>query len=410
MQHVDLLEKVQRVERELGQLKADLQPVHPQNHFIRGCRELMRFLVNNWVLVTLLSAVATAVYVKFAFDVDFFEDYRSMEINRDLSEFYRELGDQLMESTYYGAAAEAFRTALVINPNNTEATYGLVKAEVFEPLEGQEYPESGVVNIRLNYLLNRFPNDYQVHLLRGYQYSNQRDAENAEFAFLRSIELNPDVAAGYVALGTLHQQNLDSDETIERSMTYYEQAIELEPDHAVAHNNLGYMHILLGNFEAARVHLEDAIELSPSYDTALILGDTYRYLGDFESALFMHRTLMSNITGDPELADDETFMGTLLFYNYMPTHADDRQSIRYYVEISSLQQKRVFLHYALSFDYALTGNLEAANEEFEAAYHLDSMGDYRMYFAYTIVSLENFLPLNQEALAWFDRQYDRLLL
>ena len=75
-----------------------------------------RFLIANWVLFSFVAALCTAAYVKFAFGVDYFRDYRNIQAKNNLTAFYTHMGDVLMGRAEWLAAEEAYRNALQIDP------------------------------------------------------------------------------------------------------------------------------------------------------------------------------------------------------------------------------------------------------------------------------------------------------
>src|SRR5690242_12774004 len=65
---------------------------------------VLEFLLRNWVLLSFLAALLTAIYVKFEFGVDYFRDYRSIKTKHELSRFYLRMGDVLMGRGEWEAA------------------------------------------------------------------------------------------------------------------------------------------------------------------------------------------------------------------------------------------------------------------------------------------------------------------
>jgi tetratricopeptide (TPR) repeat protein len=87
--------------------------------------------------------------------------------------------------------------------------------------------------------------------------------DEAEAAFTRVLELDPDSFAALYNLGVTAFQQGREEEAIER----YERAIELEPQHPLAAatlNNLGTVHLDRGEIEKAMAHWEEAVAASPA--------------------------------------------------------------------------------------------------------------------------------------------------
>jgi tetratricopeptide (TPR) repeat protein len=87
--------------------------------------------------------------------------------------------------------------------------------------------------------------------------------DEAESAFTRVLELDPDSFSAHYNLGVTAFQQGRGEEAIAR----YERALELDPRHplaAAALNNLGTVHLDRGEIDQAISHWEQAVEASPA--------------------------------------------------------------------------------------------------------------------------------------------------
>ena len=97
----------------------------------------------------------------------------------------------------------------------------------------------------------------------------------------KSLQLDPQDAEAHYNLGVLLQKL----SRLEEAETNYTQAIVLKPDFTEAHNNLGNILKELGRLEEAEVSYRQAIELKPDYAEAYNnLGNTLKELGRLEEA------------------------------------------------------------------------------------------------------------------------------
>lgn len=97
----------------------------------------------------------------------------------------------------------------------------------------------------------------------------------------RLIELQPDYAHGYNALGyTLADRNLRLDE----AMTLIERAHALAPNDASIIDSLGWVQFRRGNLTQARHHLERAFQLRPDGDIGAHLGEVLWTMGEHAAA------------------------------------------------------------------------------------------------------------------------------
>lgn len=406
MEKKQLLKRLHHLEEEIQLIKADLEPTIKRNKFILRLQKVAKFVISHWVLLSFLVAIAIAVYVKFQFGVDYFENYRNISTTKKLAEFYRELGDIMMARTEWKAAEDAYRSALEINPNNIRATYGILKAKVFQPLEGQKFYVPEVVDAKLDYLLSvpAFRDDHEIYFLKGVRYLDQGNVKEAISEYQKAIEKNPDFVGSYLNLGRIHMGSYDPKEEkwhgdIDEAISNFKKALEKDPNYPLANNNLGFCYIITGDFAEAIKHLKKSYHVSPSLFTTINLGDACYFSGDCKSALKWHEYALKRMKESG--IEKERYVAGHWTFNYMPLEPGDSKTIERFVKVASMAQKRVFVHYALSFNYALNGKFDAASEHFEEALQLDKSGQYRHYFENKISSIMNFCKLKENVKAWF---------
>ena len=125
----------------------------------------------------------------------------------------------------------------------------------------------------------------------------------AEPLYRKAIELNPDYAIAHSNLG-LVLKDLDNLEEAELS---FRKAIELKPDFAFAHNNLGIILKNFGKSQEAELSLRKAIELNPNFAEAyynlslieLLKGD-YKYGFEHYEFRFKREKPLS-VNGNPTI-------------------------------------------------------------------------------------------------------------
>ena len=87
----------------------------------------------------------------------------------------------------------------------------------------------------------------------------------------------------------------------EKSIKCYQKAIEIQPNHADAHNNLGTAFKELKEYKKSIYYYEKTIQINPNSPTAYSnLGNTYRGLGEYEKAISWHQKA---IQINPEYVD-----------------------------------------------------------------------------------------------------------
>ena len=413
MEKKQLLKRLHHLEEEIQLIKADLEPTIKRNKFILVLQKVAKFAISHWVLISFLVAIAIAVYAKFQFGVDYFENYRNISTTKELAEFYRKLGDRMIACGEWKAAEDAYRSALEINRNNIRATYGILKAKVFQPLEGQKFYVPEVVDAKLEHLLSvpAVHNEAGIYFLKGVRCSHQGNVKEAISEYQKAIEKNPEFVVSYLNLGDIHMGSYDAKEDkwhvdIDEAISNFKKALQSDPNYPLANNKLGFCYIITGDFAEAINHLKKSYHMSPSLLAAINLGDACCFSGDCKSALRWH-THALEVMKKPEIEKERYVAGHWTF-NYMPQEPDDSKTIRRFVKVASLEEKRVFVHYALSFDYALAEKFGHASEHFEEALHLDKSGRYRDYFKNKILYIMNFCKLKENVKPWFLNHMQKL--
>jgi tetratricopeptide (TPR) repeat protein len=131
---------------------------------------------------------------------------------------------------------------------------------------------------------------------RGAAYLNLGEYEKAIADLDQAIELDPEYALAYNHRGAAYFSLGE----YEKAIADYDRAIELDPEYAMAYNNRGYAYLNLGEYEKAIADWDQAIELDPELAMAYNnRGYAYLNLGEYEKAI---ADLDQAIELDPELA------------------------------------------------------------------------------------------------------------
>ena len=114
------------------------------------------------------------------------------------------------------------------------------------------------------------------------------------------IERAPDVSGPRIDLGIANH----GAEDLVSAEQHLLQALELNPDHPVVHNELGIIYRKTGRFAEARRSYEAALAVFPGYHHARrnlgVLCDLY--LADLECALANYEAYMTTVAGDDQAA------------------------------------------------------------------------------------------------------------
>jgi protein O-GlcNAc transferase len=137
---------------------------------------------------------------------------------------------------------------------------------------------------RTRSLLEQYPQfGFGWKLLGGTQ---QMQGKDAQPAFQKVVELMPNDAEAHYNLGVI----LKSKGQLNQAATSYQRAITLKPDYAEAHSNLGNTLKDLGQLKDALASYRRALKLKPdSADTHNNLGTALKDLGQLNDALTSYR-------------------------------------------------------------------------------------------------------------------------
>lgn len=408
MERAHLLRRVHELEEEVLLLKSTLRQPEDRSYPARF-KQGVAFCQNHWTFLSFLGGMLVLLYINLAYGVDYFESYRNTGDTNRLSQFYTEMGDELLQRQEWQAAKEAYETAIAIKPSNVQAQYGVAQAETFDPVAEEQFYAPEVVDARLAYLSEKFPNDYRVDYLQGVRFYEKGEYANAIKAFETAIQRNASFVGGYVGLGTSYHQWGDLDQ----ADSHYRRALTLDSNFSPAHNGLGFISIIRSNFDEAIGHLDQAFRLAPTVDTALGLGDAYRYGGDFTNALYYHETAW-NILQIPD-SEKERFAAGSYFYNLLPLDPGDQETAKTAIWFHAHAQKEMFAEYALSIDYALQGDTTRANQFWHrATNHLnDQLERDKPFYAEFFINQIDFTnrkvaQLSPEAKQWLREKRSEL--
>ncbi len=402
MEENELRERLEKLEARLSALQVPAPP-NPQVAPAGQLARISSFLIANWVLLSFVAALITAAYVKFAFGVDYFRDYRSLQAKSQLTTFYTHLGGTLIGRAEFLAAEDAYRSALQIDGSNTAATLGVVKAQVFKPAEGAQYYVPEVVDAKLAYLISLYPKDDQLLFLKGYRLEGEGNDDEAIAAYKKAIRINPGSLGSYFQLGYLYTTAAHFD--LEEATKNLKRVEELDPELPIIYENLGYIYFLLEDFQQAESLIGKGYRLSPSWEKACSLADTYRSEGNPEYSIRLRRWALDQFD---KAKPNDRVLGGGTTWNYLPLERGDRETIKQTVSVNDVAEKKAFTHYGLSFDYAVKRDFKAADQELSTALKLDTDHEYTEYFAEVSDAFARRTRTDSSLSVWFTKNRDAL--
>lgn len=195
------------------------------------------------------------------------------------------LGESWAAAGEYGRAFHAYHSALELAPDQAQVHFllGVLYGEQEDLVRARRAleravslePRVGEYWAALGYALQAAgeadralgcyekaarlsPNDAAVWNALGLLYSQAGDGQRGVAALRRGLRLSPDDPGILLNLSTVYGRDL---EDFRRALRYAGRLLELEPDNAGAHHNLGLIYWAIGEVGEAQEHLRRAFEL-----------------------------------------------------------------------------------------------------------------------------------------------------
>ena len=195
---------------------------------------------------------------------------------------------------------------------------------------------------------------------RGVAYYQHGRLDEAVAAYREALEINPNFALAHNNLGIALAAQRKTSEAVEQ----YEEALRLVPDYPEAHNNLGKALVLLGDVDGAVAHYQAALALQPdSVTTRRNLAEALETAGKPDEAVTQYEQLLLM---RPDDADTCRSLGMLLA-------AQDRMEAAadYFRKDVLLRPDDADAHNNLGAALARLGRIDAAIGQFREALRID---------------------------------------
>lgn len=394
---------VAELEERVRLLKARLPEGDGGRTFRAGAKRVYRHVLDNWGFFAFLFALAVAAVVYVRYGIGYFESYENTYNTKTSAQYYVDIGERLLMRAEFGAAEDAFATALGINSNNLDARHGLMKAQVLKPVEGRKKYTPEIVQAKLKYLEELFKskgvNQHLIFYFKGVMKEDQDDQKAARQLFEDSKTVEPNFIGNYIELGKLDLFEGKVDE----AAAQFKLALEKAPDHTKVLTYLGSCYLVTLKFNDAKDALLKAYDINPQPETYLLLGEVFRYSGELDEAVFMHQSglrLLNEPNGGAGGSPDP------VTFNFMPEKLGDSQTTKVFEQAGSPEQFLTLTHYALSIDYALQKNFPEAEKAFSYGISTDKLlgrrKEYGCFYINKINFMKSMMKLDGEVTTWLD--------
>jgi tetratricopeptide (TPR) repeat protein len=130
-------------------------------------------------------------------------------------------------------------------------------------------------------LLKEYPKDFEALRIMGFVYSSQGDREKMVECWRQCVELQPNRADVHDQLGRYEFQN----QAYEKAIEHWRRALAIDAKYPGAHRRIGEALLHFGKPEEAKAHLQSAIEIAPDDSEAhFLLGEVHFQLRDLQQA------------------------------------------------------------------------------------------------------------------------------
>jgi len=120
----------------------------------------------------------------------------------------------------------------------------------------------------LTELLKKYPDNSELHRIKGQIDEEEGDYENAIDSLIESLKLNPNNGSALLMMGNIFARHKGDTET---AVIYYKQAVESNHEDYITRNNLAYILFKQGNKADAQTHLFDSISINNKYPNSFVL-------------------------------------------------------------------------------------------------------------------------------------------
>jgi tetratricopeptide (TPR) repeat protein len=147
-----------------------------------------------------------------------------------------------------------------------------------------------------------------VYFMRGAMMERQKKYDDAEAAFRKVLELNPQSAG---ALNYLGYMLADRNVRLDEAYQLIKKALEIDPDNGAYLDSLGWVYYRQGKLDQAEDLLQRAIQSQPDPTVHDHLGDVYLKKGKIREAIAQWQASLKEFQKQPQNANDPEEVATV---------------------------------------------------------------------------------------------------
>jgi len=269
--------------------------------------------------------------------------------NRNVLQFYHELGSTLSNQGKLTEAIACFQKVLAFNVADVEIQNNLGIALA----KNDQLTEATVC---FQKAITLQPNYVEAYYNLGLVLNRQEQFAKAITCYQKALVLNPHYAEAYNNLGNIYSKL----KQFKEALVYYQKALIVKPDYAQAYNNIGVILQKQGNQTEAMAHFQKAISFNPNFlEAHNNLGIVLSEQEQFNPAISCFQTVLSL---NPNYAEAYTSLG-----NAFRNRSQITQAINCYQRAIQLNINDFKAYHGLGIIYQDKGMLTEAIEHYQNA-------------------------------------------
>ena len=203
----------------------------------------------------------------------------------NMPDLYSNLANIYYIKGEFDLAISNYQTAITLNPNKTWTSV-IAQTMGFVYQENKSDPDAAISAYQTAYVLT--PDDIDIYVNLGSAFYDKEDYNNALAVYRQALELQPYNAKIHCNLGFLYWGKGDTEEAIKSC----ELAIKYNKNYDIAYNNLGVIYLDdLGRVNKAIELFKNAVDANPNYALAHFnLARATSIVGDKVEAAKLYQT------------------------------------------------------------------------------------------------------------------------
>ncbi len=204
---------------------------------------------------------------------------KTLELNPDFADVYRQLGYMSINNRQYEHAMACFKKyESYLNSPQTDYLYLYWKGYLYNVTKDYVSAREALLQC-----LSIEPDYEPAYLELGFASSRSKQEDQAIEYYRKAIALNPKSHIGYNGIGEVYR---DYKKDMNEAMNWYMRALQVKPDERKALFGIGYCLNAKKEYKEAVGYLKKAIAAEDTYTAAYVdLGFSYYMLNDNEEAV-----------------------------------------------------------------------------------------------------------------------------